>query len=532
MFNESFYPTPANIIDLMLSGVEIEGKVFLEPSAGKGDIIDVLKDRGAKNVLSCEIDINLQRIVKTKSQFLTADFFEVDSANISHVDYIIMNPPFNQGAKHILHAYKIAPAGCNIIALCNLETLRNIAYQERRELKELIDKNGSFEDIGNVFQSAERKTGVNVALVRLKKEGASYSQEFEGFFMEEDIEAETGEGVMQYSEVRNLVNRYVEAVKLFDTQLDAGIRMKNLVSSFYRGDICFIATEQGRELKRNEFKKELQKSGWSSIFSKMNLTKYTTRGVREDINKFVEHQSNIPFTMRNIYRMFEIVIGTASQRMDKAILEVFDKLTEHHHENRHHIEGWKTNSHYLVNQKFILPSLCETDKYHKGSKIYVSYGRNFEMIEDLMKALCHISGDDYNKFGELQNYCRYDYKVISDKEVKCFSNDLHYSGANEYAKKLQDEGTKADVLYIPIEYGKIFEWGYFRIKAFKKGTMHFEFKDVDLWGRFNQRISKLKGYPLYEAKTQTKWQDKRTGRQEPKQTANPTQNILFNFNIQ
>lgn len=492
MFNESFYPTPANIIDLMLSGVEIEGKVFLEPSAGKGDIVDILKDRGAKNVLSCEIDINLQRIVKTKSQFLKGDFFEVDSANISHIDCIIMNPPFNQGAKHILYAYKIAPAGCNIIALCNLETLRNIAHQERRELKELIDKNGSFEDIGNAFQSAERKTGVNVALVRLKKEGASYSQEFEGFFMEEDIEAETGEGVMQYSEVRNLVNRYVEAVKLFDTQLDAGIRMKNLVSSFYRGDICFIATEQGRELKRNEFKKELQKSGWSSIFSKMNLTKYTTRGVREDINKFVEHQSNIPFTMRNIYRMFEIVIGTAEQRMDKAILEVFERITEHHHENRHHIKGWKTNSHYLVNKKFILPSMISPAKeYGYTTHVYTSLRSSYDgIIPDFEKALI---------FNESLNF----------DEVETVNSSINRNA-----------------------YGEWYESHFFKYKGYKNGNMHFEFKDENIWARFNQRISKLKGYPLYEAKTQTKWQDKRTGRQEPKQTANPMQNILFNFNIQ
>lgn len=492
MFNESFYPTPANIIDLMLSGVETEGKVFLEPSAGKGDIVDALKDRGAKNVLSCEIDINLQRIVKTKSQFLTADFFEVDSANISHIDCIIMNPPFNQGAKHILHAYKIAPAGCNIIALCNLETLRNIAYQERRELKELIDKNGSFEDIGNAFQSAERKTGVNVALVRLKKEGASYSQEFEGFFMEEDIEAETGEGVMQYSEVRNLVNRYVEAVKLFDTQLDAGIRMKNLVSSFYHGDICFIATEQGRELKRNEFKKELQKSGWSSIFSKMNLTKYTTRGVREDINKFVEHQSNIPFTMRNIYRMFEIVIGTAEQRMDKAILEVFDRVTEHHHENRHHVKGWKTNSHYLVGKKFILPNMVNPAKeYGYTSNSYRSLRSSYDgIIPDLEKALCYVTGLQYDEI-----------KVLNSS----ITNNI---------------------------YGEWYESEFFKYKAYKNGNMHFEWNNEEIWGKFNQKVSKLKGYPIYEAKPQTAYQKRQTGKQEPKQTANPTQNILFNFNIQ
>ena len=85
------------------------------------------------------------------------------------------------------------------------------------------------------------------------------------------------------------------------------------------------------------------------------MQKYATKGLKEDINKFVEQQENIPFTMKNIYRMLEIVIGTQSQRMDKAMIEVFDKVTERYSENRYNLEGWKANSHYLVNKKFINP---------------------------------------------------------------------------------------------------------------------------------------------------------------------------------
>lgn len=62
-----------------------------------------------------------------------------------------------------------------------------------------------------------------------------------------------------------------------------------------------------------------------------------------------------------------------------------------------------------------------------------------------------------------------------------------------------------------VPYGQWVEWGYFKIKGFKKGTMHFEFLDRELWARFNQRIAKIKGYPLYE-----KAPDKRTERQKAK----------------
>ena len=56
MFNQEFYPTPAEVIEIMLQGETIENKTILEPSAGKGDIVDYLNEYGAKNVLTCEIN--------------------------------------------------------------------------------------------------------------------------------------------------------------------------------------------------------------------------------------------------------------------------------------------------------------------------------------------------------------------------------------------------------------------------------------------------------------------------------------------
>ena len=55
MFNQDFYPTPNDVIDQMIEGVDISGKTILEPSAGKGNIVDRLNDMGAKQVLFCEI---------------------------------------------------------------------------------------------------------------------------------------------------------------------------------------------------------------------------------------------------------------------------------------------------------------------------------------------------------------------------------------------------------------------------------------------------------------------------------------------
>lgn len=40
IFEEEFYPTPKEVIDRMMMGVNVSGKVVLEPSAGSGNIVE------------------------------------------------------------------------------------------------------------------------------------------------------------------------------------------------------------------------------------------------------------------------------------------------------------------------------------------------------------------------------------------------------------------------------------------------------------------------------------------------------------
>ena len=279
-----------------------------------------------------------------------------------------MNPPFSADDKHILHAYEIAPAGCKIISLCNYATIDNEYTNTRKQLKSIIKKCGSVENLGDCFTDAERKTGVIVGLIKIQKKGIKDSIEFEGFFMDEEPEEKQENGIMSYNVVRDLVNRYVNACKIYKEALTIKDRLNIATGSFFNGANGIVM-----EANYDGYKKELQKAGWECILNKMNLTKYTTRGVREDINKFVEQQTQIPFTMRNIYHMLDMVVQTAGQRMDKAILEVFDMVTTHHHDNWHNVKGWKTNSHFLVGKKFILPNqISPAKEYSYTSETYSS----------------------------------------------------------------------------------------------------------------------------------------------------------------
>lgn len=503
MFNQEFFPTPPHIIELMCEGLTLEGKTILEPSAGKGDIVDFLKASGS-TVLACENNKDLSLILESKCSVIGSDFLELTSDKISHINAIVMNPPFSKADKHILHAYSIAPAGCVIVALCNYSTIENKYTKDRESLGSLIDMYGLAQDIGNPFEESERYTKVRTALVRLHKAGGDANTEFDGFFMDEEPEESQADGMMKYNFIRDVVNRYVEAVKIFDEQLSSAVKMSNITSSFYSSSLAFHCTSEDKPVKRNEFKKDLQKSAWKFIFSKMDFEKFTTKGLKEDINKFVEQQTQIPFTMRNIYKMLEIVIGTTEQRMDKALLEVFDSLTERYHDNRMNLEGWKTNSHFLVNRRFIFPYGATSD-YSGGLRIE-AYRNAGETLIDLEKALCFMNGVNYD--------------------------DISPSKAYSYGKDWTPPASHGIVHLSKMEAGQWYDTHFFRVKAFKKGTIHCEFKDVDIWGRFNQRIAKIKGFPLFEYKKQTAYQDRQTGRKaEAKQSGRPQETAKTLFEI-
>jgi predicted RNA methylase len=181
MFGKDFYPTPDNVIEIMMANIWIPEKVILEPSAGKGNIVDFLQLCNAKEVIACEINADLRKILSGKCNIIAADFFDLRAEQVSHINMIVMNPPFSADEKHILHAWEIAPGGCEIIALCNSETLNNRYSRNRAVLRELIETNGTSYQLEACFSEAERETDVHVSLVHLFKP-ASGEMEFDGYF--------------------------------------------------------------------------------------------------------------------------------------------------------------------------------------------------------------------------------------------------------------------------------------------------------------------------------------------------------------
>ena len=107
------------------------------------------------------------------------------------------------------------------------------------------------------------------------------------------------------------------------------------------------------------YKRELQKHYWHIIFQKLHMEKYATRDLRQQINRFIESQKCVPFTMKNIYKVLNIVVQTNGQRMMKALEEAFDLICSLSAENSTAGEKWKTNANYMINRRFIVDNITE-----------------------------------------------------------------------------------------------------------------------------------------------------------------------------
>lgn len=113
-----FFPTPPAVIDQMLSVADIQpGMKVLEPSAGKGDIADAIKDRQPET----EVDVvepvgELREILQAKGHNLAgSNFLE----HQGEYDRIVMNPPFDQGRwrAHLEAAGRMLAPGGRLVAI-------------------------------------------------------------------------------------------------------------------------------------------------------------------------------------------------------------------------------------------------------------------------------------------------------------------------------------------------------------------------------------------------------------------------------
>lgn len=173
-----FFPTPDAVVQRLLDEAGIEpGMRVLEPSAGKGDIADAIKEAAPDAELDVvEYNSTLRGLLEAKGYSVAGQDFLEHSGSY---DRIVMNPPFEKNAdiEHVRHAYSMLKPGGRLVAVMS----GSAGFRQdkvNREFKEWINElGGVMEPLPEgSFKSSFRPTGVNTQMVVLEKGEILYSR--------------------------------------------------------------------------------------------------------------------------------------------------------------------------------------------------------------------------------------------------------------------------------------------------------------------------------------------------------------------
>lgn len=459
VFNKNFYPTPNHLISRMWLKCKRQPRNILEPSAGKGDIVDYLKEKNkyhARNIkIRCiEIEPDLQSLLRGKNyDVIDSDFLQYTGND--QFDLIIANPPFNEGDKHLLKAIEIMYSG-EIVFLLNAETLKNPYSNTRKMLVEkLKELNADIEYIQDAFLDAERKTNVEVALVYINIERNYETDFFNGCndnTKEHIIEIKDKNEVTSSSMIEAYVEDYNDKIK---TRLEF-LRMyfQNYKKLNFALDIG-PKTGSFKEIvieTVNQMLETTRKSFWKKILEFKEVKSRMTEKKIKEFNLLIEKQSSMEFAENNIRQFILNLIGSYEDVLNEAVEEIFDLMTTKHahnddcKKNIHYFNGWKTNKSFYVNKKVVLP-------------VYLNCG--IHPFFDWSGVL-HLDRHGTSWFNDIDKVMNY------------------FDGKSEYVS-IQE----AIILAFENNQMKNIKSTYFTINLYKKRTIHLTFNDEDIRRRFN-----------------------------------------------
>jgi methylase of polypeptide subunit release factors len=175
-----FFPTPRPIIEMLLERADIrEQHRVLEPSCGKGDILDAIHaECSGCQVHAIEFNRSLSDILSVKGHEVEfADFLE----HGQHYDRIVMNPPFENGQdiEHVRHAYDLLSPEGRLVAIVSegpffRSDKKSVAFRDW-----LDDVGAEVESLPDeAFKGVEafRQTSVRTRMVTITNEGFANSR--------------------------------------------------------------------------------------------------------------------------------------------------------------------------------------------------------------------------------------------------------------------------------------------------------------------------------------------------------------------
>ena len=468
-----FYPTPASMASKMLEGIKWDYvSTILEPSAGKGNLAEAINEKWRiyrcsrryyaeeqRADIDCiEVDPNLRAILKEKKFRVVHDDF-LTYQTMKRYSLIVMNPPFEDAARHILKAISLLDANGTLVALCNAETIRNhSAYNERYQLfRILTDNNAEITYHKGEFMKAERKTDVEIAMIRYKAPAADMGDSL----ILEKLRPAHKYVTMQESEYAALSKAdFVEAIiDRYNYEVESGLRLiqeYRAVSSVLSSSMSLaIGTEAAHE---DRWIRECRHKYWSTLFASPQFIDQLTTNLRTQLYNRVKELEDYEFSFYNIKEIMIQMNAQVTQGVEATIMALFDDWTRKYHwdenaQNRHYFDGWRTNDAFAVNKKVILPLRGYTDWGSRIEPEFHAYNVR-EKLQDIEKVFNYLDG------GRTPEKNLMDVLLEAEKTGE--------------TKKLESK--------------------YFYLTFYKKGTAHIEFKDMNLLARFNIFAAKGKNW--------------------------------------
>ena len=143
-----FYATPKDCIQNFLDNYgAINGRV-LEPSAGNGNIAEVVKNNGKNTITSVELrSEEVENLRAVSSEVVIGDFLEFKTDE--KFDYIIGNPPYSLAQEFLEKCFEIAYEKTRIIMLLRtnfLESKKRYGFWQKHPVNALyvLSKRPSF----------------------------------------------------------------------------------------------------------------------------------------------------------------------------------------------------------------------------------------------------------------------------------------------------------------------------------------------------------------------------------------------------
>lgn len=492
---KNFYPTPPALADKLMQGIDWNfAQSVLEPSAGKGDLARVaankmynarrgfpVYDEHSKQEaleqadIDCvEIDSFLRsQLENTGFRVVHDDFLTFETQK--RYDLILMNPPFDRGAEHLLHALELIEHGGTVRCILNAETIRNPCTPARQRLLKALETDSSIEYVSDAFADAERSTGVEIAIVHKtvarKKPDSTIMEDMRKAptYKTQETPQEYAE-IVRYNQIEEWVNRYnyevacgIRLIEEYEAMIP---HILDRPSDKYASPILELKLHAGghdRDARINAYIRQTRRKYWSMIFQQESITQRLTSNLINELHDSVNALMDYDFSVYNILTLVIKMNGKVINGMEDTIVQLFDEWTarcwNEDSPNRHYYDGWKTNDCFSVGKKVIIPFY---DAFSNWDKRFSSW-RVASKFRDIEKVFDFLDSGRTDWPGDIESVFR----------------------IAETTQNTRNIDTK-----------------YFTVTFFKKGTAHLAFKDMELLEKFNLFAGQKKGWlpPSYGKK--------------------------------